>query len=53
MMKKGALYIIGCYVLWGVLPIFWKQLEAVDSVYVLGCRVVWSVVFAAVLLTKN
>lgn len=50
-MKKGALYIIGCYVLWGVLPIFWKQLEAVDSVYVLGCRVVWSVVFAAVLLS--
>ena len=49
-MQKGPLYVISGYILWGVLPIFWKQLEAVDSVYVLGCRIIWSVVFSAVLL---
>jgi chloramphenicol-sensitive protein RarD len=48
--SKGPLYVIAGYFLWGVLPIFWKQLESVNSVYVLGCRIVWSVVFCAVLL---
>jgi EamA domain-containing membrane protein RarD len=46
-MQKGALCVLGCYVFWGTLPIFWKQLDAVDSIYILGCRIVWSVVFAA------
>lgn len=49
-MQKGPLGVLGCYILWGLLPIFWKQLAAVDSIYVLGCRIVWSAVFTAVLL---
>lgn len=49
-MKKGILCVVGCYILWGLLPLFWKLLAAVDSVYVLGCRIVWSLVFTAFLL---
>ena len=49
-MQKGALGVLGCYVFWGMLPIFWKQLDAVNSIYILGCRIVWSVVFAVLLL---
>lgn len=49
-MAKGPLYVLGCYIVWGLLPIFWKQLAAVDPVYVLGSRIVWSVVFTGVLL---
>lgn len=49
-MKKGTLYVLGCYIIWGLLPIFWKQLSAVDAMYTLGQRIVWALVFAAVLL---
>lgn len=49
-MQKGPLCVVGCYILWGLLPIFWKLLSAVDSLYVLGCRIVWSMVFTALLL---
>ena len=49
-MAKGPLYVLGCYIFWGLLPVFWKQLAAVDSLYVLGSRILWSVVFTALLL---
>lgn len=49
-MQKGPLYVLGCYILWGTLPVFWKLLSAVDSFYVLGSRVAWSAVFTALLL---
>ena len=49
-MAKGPLYVLGCYIIWGLLPIFWKQLAAVNSMYVLGSRIVWSMVLAVVLL---
>lgn len=49
-MKKGPLYILGCYLLFGVLPVFWKLLEAVDSFYILAARIVWALAFMAVVL---
>ena len=51
MVNKGPLYILVGYTIWGLLPIFWKLLEAVDSMYVLGARILWSVVLMAVILT--
>ena len=45
MRKKGSLCVLACYILWGVLPVFWKSLAAVDSLYVLAARIVWSLVF--------
>ena len=51
MINKGPLYILGGNIVWGLLPIFWKTLEAVDSMYVLGARILWSVVLMAVILT--
>lgn len=53
-MKKGTLYILFCYILWGLLPVYWKQLQVVDSIYVLAERVVWSFVFCAgIILVKK
>lgn len=34
-----------CYILWGLLPIFWKLLSNVNSAYVLAQRVVFSCLF--------
>ena len=50
MIKKGPLYVLVCYVLWGLLPVFWKQLAMVGSLYVLANRILWSLVFTAIIL---
>ena len=50
MLKKGPLYVLACYILWGLLPVFWKQLSMVGSLYVLANRILWSLVFTAVIL---
>ncbi len=52
-MKKGALYVAACYAAWGVLPLFWKILGAVDSVYVLSARIFWSMAMMLLLLTAR
>lgn len=50
-MNKGALYVAACYVAWGILPLFWKTLRAVDSVYLLAARILWSMVMMLILLS--
>ena len=52
-MKKGAMYVLMCYVLWGVLPIFWKQLSGIDSFYILSLRIVWSLIFCGLILASK
>jgi chloramphenicol-sensitive protein RarD len=46
-MNRGIAFGVGAYLLWGVLPIYWKALEAVDSLEILAHRVVWSTVLLA------
>ena len=52
-MNRGPLYVLTCYILWGVLPVFWKLLSAVDSLYVLAGRIVWSLVFISAILAAR
>ena len=52
-MKKGAIYVLMCYILWGVLPIFWKQLGGIDSFYILSLRIVWSLIFCGLILAAK
>lgn len=49
-MKRGPGLVLACYVIWGFLPVFWKQLDAVSALYVLASRILWSLVFTAVIL---
>ncbi len=51
--QNGILYAIAAYGLWGVLPLFWKQLSGVPAVETLAHRIVWSSVFIALLLTAR
>lgn len=51
--NRGPLCVLGCYVIWGVLPIFWHMLAAVDALYVLSARIVASVAFLLVLLAAQ
>ncbi len=41
-MKKGVLYGIAAYALWGFFPIYWKLLHDVPAVQLLGHRIAWS-----------
>lgn len=50
-MKKGAWYVLFCYISWGILPVFWKTLAAVDAVYLLASRILWALGLTALLLT--
>jgi len=36
---------IGAYGLWGIFPIYWKQLQQVPATEIIGHRIVWSLVF--------
>lgn len=50
MLGRGPLYVLACYLLWGVLPIYWKLFAAVDSLYILAARIVWSLVLVSVVI---
>lgn len=43
--SQGILYAVGCYVAWGLFPLFWKSITGVPAVNVLAHRIVWSFVF--------
>jgi chloramphenicol-sensitive protein RarD len=48
--NKGIFYAAGAFVLWGLLPIFWKALHHVPALEILAHRMVWSLMFVLVLL---
>lgn len=51
----GLLSTLACYILWGLLPLYWHILEDLDSVFILCNRIIWSAVFtiAILLITKK
>jgi chloramphenicol-sensitive protein RarD len=50
-MNKGILYAAGAYIIWGLLPIYWKALDDVPAGQILAHRIVWSLLFVGVVLT--
>lgn len=42
--------VIFCYALWGILPLYWHMLTAVDAVVVLCCRIVFAGLFSSLML---
>ena len=49
-MKKGILYAIITYTMWGFFPIYWKQLQHIPALQLLGHRIVWSFILLSLLL---
>lgn len=43
--STGIIAAVGAYVLWGILPVFWKALRAVSAQEILCHRMVWSLFF--------
>ncbi|WZH37433.1 MAG: EamA family transporter RarD [Microbacterium enclense] len=48
---RGALYALGAYLLWGVLPIYFLQLKPTGPFEVVAWRIILAFVFCLVLLT--
>lgn len=48
--KKGIFFALGAYLLWGIAPIYFKQLTAVAPLEILAHRVVWSFLLLTLLL---
>lgn len=46
----GVLSAAGAYFLWGILPVYWKQLSYVPAYEILAHRVIWSCVFMFIIL---
>lgn len=49
-MKRAVWWVLIGYVLWGLLPVFWKQFHTVDALYLLAVRIVLSMVFCVLLV---
>ncbi|MEM7475996.1 MAG: EamA family transporter RarD [Planctomycetota bacterium] len=47
--RLGLTAAIGAYLLWGVFPLFWKQLGDFDPVQTVGHRIVWAFAFLTLL----
>lgn len=43
--SRGALAATLCYLLWGIVPLYWKELTEVDALELIAHRHVWSLVF--------
>lgn len=58
MRSQSALGVIATFLaafMWGVLPVYWKQMQSVPAVQILANRIIWSLLFTgllAVLLNK-
>jgi chloramphenicol-sensitive protein RarD len=48
---KGALAVFFAYLIWGILPVYWKAMASVDPLEILAHRAVWSCVFSLLLLS--
>ena len=46
----GYMAALGCYALWGILPLYWHLLAAAEANEILAHRILWSVVFMLIVL---
>lgn len=51
--RAGLLYALTAYGLWGIMPIYFRQIATVPPVDIVAHRVVWSLIVLAILLTLS
>lgn len=49
-MKKGIFYAIGAYLMWGLFPLYWKQLETIPALQLIGHRIAWSFILLIIVI---
>lgn len=48
--NQGAIYAASAYIIWGLVPLFWKLLNPVPALEILAHRMVWSLLVVLALL---
>lgn len=51
--NRGIVFGVGAYLVWGVLPVFWKMLDTVGALEIMAHRFVWSLVFLAAIISMR
>jgi chloramphenicol-sensitive protein RarD len=51
--RRGTLYGIAAYLIWGMFPLFWPLLEPAGALEILAHRVVWSLVLVVIVLVAS
>ena len=51
--RAGLAFGLLAYFLWGVLPIYFKQIAAISAVDIVAHRIVWSLLFLGLLLAAT
>ena len=49
--RAGFLYAIAAYGLWGIIPVYFKWLQAVPSIDIVAHRIIWSLIVLVLLVT--
>jgi chloramphenicol-sensitive protein RarD len=50
---RGVMAAGACYLLWGLLPLYWRQLASIDARELIAHRIVWSGVFVAAITSLS
>ena len=50
---KGFFFAFSAYIMWGVLPLYWKFLIAVDSLHILAFRILLSLALVGIILAAQ
>src|ERR1043166_9702139 len=48
--SSALLAAIVCYLIWGICPVYYKQIADIPPIIILAHRVVWSVLFLAIVV---
>lgn len=46
---KGVLLAAGSYIMWGLLPLYWKAIHGIPALELLAHRIAWSLIFLGVI----
>lgn len=50
---RGALAAAGCYLIWGLVPLYWRLLAGIDATELIAHRALWSLLFLVVLVAAQ
>lgn len=53
MLIRGLWLALGAYTIWGLFPLYWKQLHQVDAVQLIGHRIAWSFILLIVFVIAS
>ena len=48
--RIGMAYAASAYVVWGIIPIYWKQIDHVGAIEIVAHRIVWTLIFTFMLV---